>query len=91
MTKKTIRVSLDVDIQKLAGAMRAWRMDHALTQSEAASLIGVTSSWWSCIENGMRAESKRDILPSLRVILAIINLIHEDDSPQAALRYFVFE
>jgi len=91
MARKEIRVSLAVDVDALGASMRAWRLENDLLQDEAASLIGITGSWWCCIEGGMRAHSKRGESPSLRVFISIVNLIHEDDSPQCAFNYFKFE
>jgi len=91
MAKKEIRVNLDIDVEALGASMRAWRLDNELLQEEAASLVGITASWWSCLENGMRAKSKQGESPSLRVFISIVNLIHEDDSPQCAFKYFKFE
>jgi len=91
MAKKEIRVSLAIDVVALGESMRAWREDNDLLQDEAASLVGITGSWWGCLENGMRAHSKRGKSPSLRTFLAIINMVHEDDSPQCAFDYFKFE
>lgn len=90
MSKRTIRVKMDCDLVALGAAMRQWRMAVGLTQAECAVLVSITASWWSCLERGMSTPSKQGEMPSMRVFLDVINLIHEDDSPSCAFRYFTF-
>jgi len=90
MSKRTIRVELSCDLVALGAAMREWRVGVGLTQGECAELVNVSASWWSCLEGGMSAPSKQGEMPSMRVFLDVVNLIHEDDSPSVAFRYFTF-
>jgi len=90
MSKRTIRVELSCDLVALGAAMREWREDMGLTQVECGELVNVSASWWSCLEGGVSAPSKKGEMPSLRVFMDVINLIHEDDSPSLVFRYFKF-
>jgi DNA-binding XRE family transcriptional regulator len=57
-------------------AFRAWRIDHDLTQEQAAELVGVTVHTIRSWEQGVRSPSRN--------IALLIERLRPDDYPQNA-------
>lgn len=81
--------NMRINYKALGESMYAWRKKHGFSQRDCEALVDLSSggTTWGRIE---RARIKNEVRDDLLMgnFMKIVNLMHEDDSPQVIMRYF---